>query len=48
MVVAIGRDPRRHGSAALLDDIREALAELGTGGAPVLTKDDALRLIADR
>ena len=36
------------GSAALLDDIREALAELGTADAPVLTKDDALRLIADR
>ena len=35
-------------SAALLDDIREALAELGTADAPVLTKDDALRLIADR
>ena len=36
------------GSAALLDDIREALAELGTADAPVLSKDDALRLIADR
>jgi prevent-host-death family protein len=36
------------GSAALLDDIREALAELGTADAPVLTKDDALRLIAGR
>ena len=36
------------GSGALLDDIREALAELGTADAPVLTKDDALRLIADR
>ena len=36
------------GSAALLDDIREALAELSTADAPVLTKDDALRLIADR
>src|ERR1022692_905452 len=36
------------GSAALLDDIREALAELGTADAPVLTRDDALRLIADR
>ena len=36
------------GSAALLDDIREALAELSTGDAPVLSKDDALRLIADQ
>ena len=36
------------GSAALLDDIREALAELSTAGAPVLSKDDALRLIPDR
>jgi hypothetical protein len=36
------------GSAALLNDIREALAELSTADAPVLTKDDALRLIADR
>ena len=35
-------------SAALLDDIREALAELSTGDAPELSKDDALRLIADR
>src|ERR1700691_2417157 len=36
------------GSAALLEDIREALAELSTADAPVLAKDDALRLIADR
>jgi hypothetical protein len=36
------------GSAALLDDIREALAELSTAHVPVLAKDDALRLIADR
>ena len=36
------------GSASLLDDIREALAELSTADAPVLTKDDAVRLIADR
>jgi antitoxin YefM len=36
------------GSAALLDDIREALAELGTAGAPVLSRDDALRMIAER
>jgi antitoxin YefM len=35
-------------SAALLADIREALDELGTGSAAGLTKDDALRLIADR
>ena len=34
--------------AALLDDIREALAELSTADAPVLTRDDALRLIADK
>jgi prevent-host-death family protein len=33
-------------SAALLCDIRESLAELGTANAPVLTKDDALRLIS--
>ena len=32
-------------SAALLSDIRESLAELGTTGPPVLTKQDALRLI---
>src|ERR1022692_347240 len=36
------------GSAALLDDIREALAELATADAPVLSKEDALRLIPDR
>jgi antitoxin YefM len=36
------------GSGALLDDIRDSLAELSTADAPVLTKDDALRLIADR
>jgi antitoxin YefM len=35
-------------TAALLDDIREALTELGTVGAPVLSKAEALRLIADR
>ena len=35
-------------SAALLDEIREALAELGTADAQVLSKEDALRLIADR
>jgi prevent-host-death family protein len=35
-------------SATLLDDIREALTELGTADAPVLSKEDALRLIPDR
>jgi antitoxin YefM len=35
------------GSAALMGDIAEALAELGSASAPVLTKDDALRLITD-
>jgi antitoxin YefM len=33
---------------ALLQDIREALAELATTDALVLTREDALRLIADR
>jgi hypothetical protein len=33
-------------SAALLGDIRESLDELGTADAPVLTKDDALRLMS--
>jgi antitoxin YefM len=33
-------------SAALLGDIRESLAELGTSEPSVLTKDDALRLIS--
>ena len=33
------------GSEALLADIREALAELGSGEAPVLSKDEALRVI---
>jgi antitoxin YefM len=36
------------GSTALLDDIREALAELSTADVPVLTRDDALRLIAGK
>jgi prevent-host-death family protein len=31
---------------AVLDDIQEALAELQTGAATVLSKDDALRIIA--
>ncbi len=35
-------------SATLLDDIREALTELGTADAPVLSKEDALRLVPDR
>jgi antitoxin YefM len=35
-------------SAALLSDIRESLTELGTTDAPTLSKEDALRLIADR
>jgi antitoxin YefM len=35
------------GSAALMGDIAEALAERGSASAPVLTKDDALRLITD-
>jgi PHD/YefM family antitoxin component YafN of YafNO toxin-antitoxin module len=34
------------GSAALLGDIRDSLAELGKADAPVLTKDEALRLVA--
>jgi antitoxin YefM len=33
------------GNEALLADIREALAELATAQAPVLSKDEALRLI---
>jgi len=33
-------------SAALLSDIRESLAELGTTDPPVLTRDDALHLIS--
>ena len=35
-------------SPALLADIREALDELGTGRTTELSKDHALRLIADR
>ena len=34
------------GSAALLADIREGLAELSTTGAPALSKEEALRLIS--
>jgi hypothetical protein len=33
-------------NAALLSDIRESLGELGTTEPPVLTKDDARRLIS--
>jgi antitoxin YefM len=33
------------GSEALLADIRGALPELATGRAPVLSKDEALRMI---
>jgi antitoxin YefM len=33
-------------NAALLSDIRESLAELSASEPPVLTKDDALRLIS--
>jgi antitoxin YefM len=36
------------GSEALLADIREGLAELATGEAPVLGKDEALRMIPRR
>ena|SRR5215831_1988983 len=36
------------GSEALLSDIREALAELASADAPVLSKDEALRLIPGR
>jgi antitoxin YefM len=35
-------------SATLLNDIRESLAELGTTDAPALSKEEALRLIANR
>jgi antitoxin YefM len=33
-------------SAVLISDIRESLAELSIADAPVLTRDDALRLIS--
>jgi prevent-host-death family protein len=36
------------GSEALLADIREALAELGTAAPPVLSKAEALRMIPGR
>jgi antitoxin YefM len=36
------------GSEALLGDIREALAELASADAPVLSKDEAMRLIPGR
>jgi antitoxin YefM len=35
-------------SAPLLADIRESLAQLGTDDTPVLTREEALSLIADR
>ena len=35
-------------SAPLLAGIRESLAELGADDAPVLTREEALSLIADR
>ncbi len=35
-------------SAAVLSDIRESLAEIGTTELPVLTKEEALRLISGR
>jgi prevent-host-death family protein len=36
------------GNRAVLDDIQEALAELETGAAAVLSKDEALRIAAGR
>jgi prevent-host-death family protein len=36
------------GNRAVLDDIQEALAELQTGAGSVLSKDEALRIIAGR
>jgi prevent-host-death family protein len=36
------------GRAELVADVREALAELSTSDAPVLSRDEAHRLIADR
>jgi PHD/YefM family antitoxin component YafN of YafNO toxin-antitoxin module len=33
------------GSQAVLDDIRQALAELETSGATVCSRDEALRMI---
>jgi antitoxin YefM len=36
------------GDEVLLSDIREALAELAAADAPVLTKDEALRMISGR
>src|SRR5205814_9966341 len=35
-------------SAQLLDDIRESLADVGARDVPVLTREEALNLIADR
>ncbi len=36
------------GSAALLDDIRKAPADLSAADAPAPSKEDALRMIPDR
>ncbi len=36
------------GNRAVLDDIQEAFAELQTGAATVLSKDDALQIITGR
>ncbi|MGH3645984.1 MAG: type II toxin-antitoxin system Phd/YefM family antitoxin [Micromonosporaceae bacterium] len=36
------------GNTNLVADIREALAELETAAAPVLSRDEALRLVAGR
>jgi prevent-host-death family protein len=36
------------GNAAVLADLREALTELASADAPVLTKDQALGLISDQ
>jgi antitoxin YefM len=35
-------------SPAVLNDIRESLAEIGTADAPALSREEALGLIADR
>ena len=36
------------GNRAVLDDIQEALAELQSGAATMLSKDDVLRIVAGR
>jgi hypothetical protein len=40
-----GSSSLANANGPLLADIRDGLAELGAGGAQVLTKDEALRLI---